>query len=130
MIEKKHKFLRIYLIITLAFGVIGISDSLLSLMKTSSTSYTLIVGFLAILFFFFNIFALVHIMQEKLEKITWVLPLYHLLTAVLITTLGVFLSLKGLLTANVIFSLGIIGILTSGFEVLFSLYLLKRFELF
>ena len=129
MIEKKLKFLRIYLIIALAFGVIGISDSLLSLLKFSSTIYTIIVGLLAFLFFFFNIFAWVHITQAKLEKITWVLPIYHLLTAVLFTIFGIIFSLAGLLTTGIIVLLGIIGILTSIFEVLFSFYLLKRFEL-
>ena len=72
MVEKKLKFLRIYLILTLVFGVIGLSDSILSLLKISSLTYSIILGTLAFVFFFFNIFALVHIMQEKLEKITWV----------------------------------------------------------
>ena len=130
MVEKKLGFFKIYLIIALAFGVIGLSDSLLSLFQISSTIYEIVVGILAFLFFFFNIFALVHIMQDKLEKITWILPLYHLLSAILFTFVGIILSLKGLLTNGVLLSFGIIGILTSVFEVLFSLYLLKRFELF
>lgn len=125
----KEHFLRTYLIIVLAFGVIGISDSLLSLFNTSSIIYGVIVGILAFLFFFFNLFALVHLIQEKLEKITWILPVYHLLSAIIFTILGVLLSLKGLLTNNLIFSLGIMGILTSSFEILFSLFLLKRFKL-
>ncbi len=130
MVEKKLRFLRIYLIITLAFGVIGISDSTLSLFDASSIIYSIIIGLLAFLFFFFNIFALVHLMQDKLEKITWILPTYHLLSAVLITIFGVLMALQGLLTNNVIFSLGIFGVLSSTFEIVFSLYLLKRFELF
>ena len=130
MVEKKLRFLRIYLIITLAFGVIGISDSLLSLFNASSIVYGIIIGLLAFLFFFFNIFALVHFMQDKLEKITWVLPIYHLLTAIFLTIIGVSLALAGLLNSGVVFFFGILSSLTSIFEILFSLHLLKRFKLF
>ena len=128
MVEKKLKFLRIYLILTLVFGVIGLSDSILSLLKISSLTYSIILGTLAFVFFFFNIFALVHIMQEKLEKITWVLPTYHILTTILFTILGIILSLAGLLNQIAIFLLIIIGLLSSIFEIGFSVYLLKRFK--
>ena len=130
MVEKKLKFLRIYLILTLVFGVIGLSDSILSLLKISSLTYSIILGTLSFVFFFFNIFALVHIMQEKLEKITWVLPTYHILTTILFTILGIILSLAGLLNQIAIFLLIIIGLLSSIFEIGFSVYLLKRFKFF
>ena len=128
MVEKKFKFLRIYLIVTLAFGVIGLSDSILSLFDISSVVYGILIGLLAFLFFFFNIFALVHLMQDKLEKITWILPIYHLLTAVVLTIIGSMLVLVGLLNSGVILFFGILSSITSIFEISFSFYLLKRFK--
>jgi len=128
--KSKEKFLRIYLIIAFGFGFIGLADSLLSLFGFSSIIYGLMVGILAFLFFFFNIFAWVHFMHEKLEKITWVLPIYHIGSYVLFFILGIVLAVIGLLNGGVLTFLSVLGMLTSGFEILFSLYLLKRFEFF
>lgn len=128
--KKKDKFLFIYLIVVLGFGGMGLIDSSLRLLGFSLEAYAPIILALSGLFFFFNIFGLVHFMQEKLEKITWVLPIYHILSFVLFFLLGVVLGVMGLMKEGVVVILGWLGILTSVFEIGFGLYLLKRFKFF
>ena len=125
-----EKFLGIYLMIVFGFGLLGLADSLLSLFGFSSAVYGVIVLILGVLFFFFNIFSLVQFMQERMEKITWVLPVYHMISYVLFFGLGVVLAVMGALVNWVFILLAVVGMLTSGFEILFSLYLLRRFEFF
>jgi hypothetical protein len=125
-----EKFLGVYLIIAFAFGIIGLADGLLSLIGFSSIVYASIIIPLAILFFFFNIFTLVHFIQGKLAKITWVLPIYHLATYVLFFIIGLTLSIQGSLFDWVVILLGITAILTSIFEIAFSFYLFRRFKFF
>ncbi|MFH1682732.1 MAG: hypothetical protein ABIA37_02960 [Candidatus Woesearchaeota archaeon] len=127
---RKKRFLGIYLWIALVFGIIGLLDGLTSLFGFNLVLYEAIISILALLFFFFNIFAWAHFIQDRLEKITWVLPIYHLVGYVTFFIIGLVLSWKGMLSGGVTSSLSIISMLTSSFEILFSLYLLKKFELF
>lgn len=126
----KKRFLGTYLLIALVFGVIGLLNSLSSLFGFSTLIYEAAVSVLALVFFFFNIFAWAHFIQDRLERITWVLPIYHLAGYVAFFIIGLVLSWKGMLATWTVFSLNLAGMLTSTFEILFSFYLLKRFELF
>jgi len=124
----KEKFLGIYLWIALLFGIIGIVDGILNFTELSLRIYSLVMGLLVFVFFFFNLFSWVHFMHDKLEKITWVLPTYHLVSYILFFVLGIFMGLKGLLTENSLNYFVVISIVTSVLEISWCVYLLKRFK--
>lgn len=115
--------------LALVFGVIGLADGLVSLLNLSLMEYYgWVISVIAFLFFFFNIFALVYFKQERLEKITWVLPIYHIASYILFFGLGIFLGLAGLFLGGVVGILGVIGVVTSVLEIIFCVYLLRRFR--
>ena len=124
------RFLGIYLLAVIIFGILGLIDSLLSIFRfTSSFFYTFIFLIVNTFFFFFNLFMLLHFIRNKIEKITCVLPIYHLSIYLLFFIVGVSLGMAGLFAAWIT-PLAIIGILTSLFELTFGFYLLRRFEFF
>ncbi len=130
MEKKGRQFLGIYLLLAFVFGVLGLVDSSFSLFNFGSSNiYEFIVLFLGFAFLFFNIFAIIHFINNKLEKITLALPIYHILSYGILLFFGFVIGLYGL-SNGMLFSLSLVGMLTSGFEIVFSIYLLKRFEFF
>ena len=127
--ENKKRFLQVYLIIALLFGVLGVIDALLNFFGSYPPTYGLIIAGFAFVFFIYNLFALVHFMQDKLEKITLVLPIYHLVSYFVFFMLGLVLVIMGVLGGLVLWGLNIIGLLASLFEIVFAGYLLRRFKL-
>ena len=128
--KPRRWFLRIYLILALIFGLLGLSDSILSLLEVSSAIYSLIMVLVPFLFFFFNIIAIPTFHHHRAEKIAFVLPIYHIVTYILF--IGLAFVLFSMDNIHKLVETGIItiGLLTSAFEIGFSIYLLKRFGLF
>lgn len=125
-----NRFLGIYLLTAIIFGMLGLTDSLLSIFRfTSSFFYDFIFLIVNTFFFFFNLFILIHFIRYKIEKITWILPIYHLSLYLLFFVVGIYMGMAGLF-ADWIIPLAIIGIVTSLFELAFGFYLLRRFEFF
>lgn len=125
--EKKRGFLRVYLIIALIMGILGLFDSIFALTKVSITYYPEIVALLVFVFFWFNLTALIFFIYQRLEKITYVLPIYHIAIYILFTALGILLYAKGLVDAVDLSLMSSAGILAALFEIGFSVYLLMRF---
>jgi len=123
---KKRGFLKVYLFIALAFGILGLIDSILATIKISSDIYSTILVPLTFLFFLFNIVVIPVFHQHRIERIAYVLPIYHLASYILFFGLGLWLGIAELLTSFWIILI-IIGSLTSLFEIGFSSYLLKKF---
>ena len=129
LMENKKRFLQVYLIIALLFGILGVIDASLNFFGSYSPMYGLIIAGFAFVFFIYNLFVLVHFMQDKLEKITLVLPIYYLVSYFVFFMLGLILVITGVLGGMVLWGLNIIGLLASLFEIVFAGYLLRRFKL-
>jgi len=115
------KLLEIYLYTALLFGIIGLIDSIIAPLFQLPIIYFNILSTLLFIFFIFNIIALVLFFNKKLAKKFLILPTYHLLMFILS------LTLSWLVGSNILFSLSIIiGIFTSLFETVFSIYLLTN----
>ena len=124
----REKFVATYLVLALVFGILGLVDGVVNLVGVEVAIYSIVIGILSGLFFFFNLFAWVHLKHEKAEGITLVLPIYHVISYLLFFGLGIALGLMGLFFAGVFTFFVIVGVITSVFELGFSFYLLRRFE--
>jgi hypothetical protein len=123
--EKKKSFLQIYLWITLFFGFLGLLDNTLNFFNLNHIFSTFVV-IVAFSFFIFNIVALIIFFRSPLKKIYFVLPIYHLLTYIFFVGLGIYLLVSNLTLGWITLTLIITGIITSIFEIVFSIYLLKK----
>lgn len=123
--ERLQKFLRTYLIIAIFYALLGVLDSILQLTKYVTPFYTGLLSFMTFLFFLFNIIALVVLYKSIQERITLVLPVYHL-------ALFLFFFLFGIVTAslaikeNLFFGIALFGLISSLAELGFSYYLMKK----
>ena len=122
-----HGFLRKYLYIVIIIALIGISDAMLTFLKVSFPLYARIIPLVLFLFFFFNIFAIAIFRRHHFERIVYVLPIYHIITYILFLSLGLYLTIRGIVPTWL--SLALIGmqVVSSFFELSFSIYVLKRF---
>ena len=123
----KTKFLRFYLVAALLFGSLGLFDSLFTLTATPPLPYVNILSILLAVFFLLNIAAFFTFWHQRLEKITLVLPAYHILSFLLFALLSIFL-IRDSLPEAVWINFPIAGILLSLFEMIFSVSLLRRFR--
>ncbi len=125
--ERLQKFLRTYLIIAILYALLGVLDSILQLIKYVTPMYTGLLSFMTFLFFLFNIVALVVLYKSNQERITLVLPVYHL-------ALFLFFFLFGIVTAslaikeNLFFGIAIFGLISSLAELGFGYYVLRKFR--
>lgn len=124
--KRKRNFLLVYLSLALLLGFVGIVSDLIGLLGKVSNIHFYIMGNLVLLFFLFNVVAIPVFHHLKLERIVYVLPIYYLVSYVLFFILGLVLTI----TEAMIGIFTIISILTSVFEIGFSIYLIKKLEVF
>ena len=119
-------FLHIYLYAVLTIALLGLTDATLHFLKMTPFLYARIVPLLLFLFFFFNIFTLAIFRRHNLQRIVYVLPLYHIISYILFLSLGLYLTITGY--NPVWLSFALIGIQTASslFELGFSMYLLIK----
>lgn len=137
--EQESKFFKIYFILVIIYAIIGLLDSLVfSGMKETigqiSILWQVIVMIVVFAIFVLSIIALVIFIKNKFAKITLVIPIYYLVTTVLIFLYGmiwgVVLAVQGDLINEQPISpvLLVIGIISSLFELIFSVYILSKFR--
>ncbi len=127
-----NHFLRVYLYVALIFGLLGIADNLMAwLTVTAPSLYIYAIVILSLLFFIFNIITIPIFLHQRVPKIALVLPIYHVVTFLLFSSVSIILIILHLvgnqLWTSVILSIGLIA---SIFEAVFSIYLLQKFGFF
>ncbi|GEM_PF-6562063 len=119
-------FLKTYLIISLFFGTIDLIDNFLTFLKISYPWYTLLLSIFFFLFFFFNIFFLIIFRQHRVLRIAYLLPIYYLISYAFFFVAALFLSQLEVLPSWLVPATIIFGVVTSIFEMGFSIYLLQK----
>lgn len=122
----KTGFLKAYLIITLLMGFLGLLDNSFVIVNFTPLLYQYIAATILSLFFFFNLSSLFVFRHHGVERIAYVLPVYHLLSYLLFIGIGGIISSRG--TTPELWRMILLGVgfLSSLFEVAFSSYLLYR----
>ena len=139
IMKKESKFFKPYYLLVIVYAIIGLLDSLVfSGMKETfgqvSILWTVLVGIYAFAIFVLSIIALVLFIKNKLAKITIVIPIYHLVSAVLIFFYGIIWGVVSAVQGNPINEqlippgLIVIGVVSSLFELIFSIYVLSKFK--
>ncbi|MBS3072326.1 hypothetical protein J4477_00650 [Candidatus Pacearchaeota archaeon] len=137
--EKSSRFFKTYFILVIFYAIIGILDSLfLSGMKETfgqiSILWMVFVSLFEFAIFILSIIALVVFIKNKLPKVTLIMPIYHLITAVLILIYGfawgILSAVQGNPIAGQLIPPGMIaiGVISSLFELIFSIYILSKFK--
>ncbi|MDP3640031.1 MAG: hypothetical protein Q8R53_02395 [Nanoarchaeota archaeon] len=126
---QKKRFLKFYLFIALLFGCLGVVDGVLPFLLIPPLAYLNTLAVISLLFFLLNIMAFFTFWHQQQRKITYVLPVYHVFSFILFIVLSSLFSYNTL-PANLLAFFPTIGIVLSVFEIFFSGYLLRRFELF
>ena len=122
--KTKRWFLKTYLIAALAYGLLGLIDSGFVIFRFQSTAFTRVLFSISFLFFFLSIAAIAFFGHHRVQRIAYVLPIYHLVSYLFFIVLGFILASMETFQKWVWLSLLIIGILTSLFEIIFSVYLM------
>ena len=121
-------FLHFYLYCTLIISLLGLTDALLTFWKITPLLYVRIVTLVLFLFVFFNILSIALFRRQNLERIVFVLPIYHIASYVLFLSLGLYLAFKTIIPLWLSFVLIGLQVVSSLFESGFSIYLLKKFD--
>lgn|SRR3989338_6026441 len=123
----KLGFLRFYLVSVLIIALLGLTDAALTYFRISSLLYTRLVPLVLFIFFFFNIFCITLFRHQRLEKIVYVLPFYHLASYIIFLSIGLYFTITQIVPPWLSLVLISIQFFSSLFELVFSLYLLMRF---
>ncbi len=126
--KPKMGFLKFYLLIALLIGFLGILDNFFALINFTYPIYQYVVIAVLFLFFFFNLSSLFVFRHHGVERIAYVLPIYHLLSYLLFVGVGGVIAYLGTTPESWKLILLASGFLSSLFEVAFSSYLLYRMD--
>lgn len=137
--EKDNIFFKTYFVLVIVYAIIGLLDSFVfSGMKETfgqiSIIWIIIVSLFELAIFILGIVALVIFIKNKFSKITLVIPIYHLIAAVLIFIYGIAWGVLSAVEGNPIPEQLIppgmiaIGTISSLFELIFSIYILSKFK--
>ncbi len=121
-------FLRIYLVVALIYGFLGLSDNLSTIFNVGNNIYTQFLILVSFCFFFFNLIALAFFHYHRVEKLAYILPIYHLATYLLFLILGFILISIDQVPLWSWTALVVLGNITSLFEIFFSIFLLRRID--
>lgn len=139
MKEQKSKFFKHYFIVMIIWAILGLIDSFF-ISGTKETfgqiniTYTLFIGLLDFAIVILSLIAIIIFIQNKFSKISLVLPIYDIVGTILYVLYGVILgllsSIQGRPLADQFISpeLITISIISSLFELVFSIYILNRFK--
>lgn len=123
----KRGFLRIYLYLALAFGILGLLDNLLGLFRVDNLlTHGVIV--LIILFYVFNIQAISFFHHHRVDDLAHALPYFYLITQSIIFIISLILILTETTSSWIWNSLLVFGIFFSLAVIIVALYLLRKFE--
>ncbi len=128
--KKRRSFLKFYLIITILIASLIFIDSMFNILNIQKDNFSSLIFLFSYLFFFFNILSLFIFILKNLERITYFLPIYQMIIFIFFSISGGYLIIKGLLSPNVVYTLALMSLITSAFEIVFSIYLIKRFSLY
>lgn len=136
---KSTKFFKTYFILVIAGAIIGLLDSLLftgakATIDQVPIAWLAFSGIFAFGIFILSIIALYISIKNKLAKITLVIPIFYLAITVIVFVYGMVSGVTSAVQGSVPTeqlippALLTIGILSSSFELLFSVYVLSKFK--
>ena len=128
IIMKKRGFLHFYLILVLAYGILGLVDNFMITFDVTTNIVSVVLKIIFLIFFLFNILVIFTFYYLKEEKIAYILPIYYILSYGLFFGVGFLLTLLNLIMGWIWIILINISVFASLFEIIFSVYLLRRFD--
>ncbi len=139
MKENNSKFFKTYFILMIIWAIIGLIDSLFitggkETYGQINIVYALFIGTLEFAILVLSVISIVIFVKNKFSKISLVLPIYHIVAAILIFVYGVLWGLTSAIQGNQIANqsvtpeLIVIGVILSLFELIFSGYVLNKFK--
>ncbi len=126
--QEKRGFLRTYLFVALAIGILAFTDNILRLFKITPKLYITITSLLFLLFFLFSIIAIPFFVHHHVGGVVYLLPIYYLSVYLFFSLLGLVLSFLPAIANRAELILTIAGFLTAIFQIVFSVYLLEKFK--
>ena len=126
---QKRGFLKLYLITTLVIALLALINDALFLMGVSVTVSTFSFSIFYFLFFFLSIIAIPLFHHFNIERIAYILPVYFIISYLIFSGVGGYLSAKNLTEGNILLILGVVSIISSLFEGFFSVYLIKKLDI-
>ncbi len=127
--KDKRALVRWYVLAALLFGILGFIDTIIAYFSTGAISYFYIASLLFLFFFLANIFFLFYFIHNRLAKIFYVLPAYHIAAYIILSVAGAIVIFKEFSHPSISITFSLIALITSIFEIFFSLYLLKKYLL-
>jgi hypothetical protein len=95
--EKKRGFLKFYLYLALIVSVLGFVDTSLALANYALLYITFIISTLTFMFFWISLLALFLFTYNRLERITYSIPIFYMTVYVVMTIVSAVLYFKGML---------------------------------
>ncbi len=127
--EKEKRLLKIYFIVAILYGVLGLADNLLLLTNKASRGWADVAFYVSVMFIAFSLMVLAKFWKVK-EKILLVLPAYHVVLFAILLAINFAQGQKLIvITSGFYWSIVYYSLASSAAEIAWAGYILKRFRL-
>ena len=127
--EKEKRLLKIYFIIAILYGVLGLSDNLLLLANKAYQGWADFAFYASVMFIAFSLMVLARLWKTK-ERILLILPAYHVILFAILLAIN-FANGQQLITITPGFYWSVVyySLASSAAEISWAGYILKKFKL-
>ena len=127
--EKEKRLLKIYFIVAIFYGLLGLADNLLLLTSKASQIWADFAFYASVMFIAFSLMILARLWKVK-DKILLVFPSYHIILFSILLAIN-FANGQKLLTITPGFYWSVVfySLASSAAEIAWAGYILKRFKL-
>ena len=127
--EKEKRLLKIYFIIAILYGVLGLADNLLLLANKASQGWADFAFYANVMFIAFSLMVLARLWKTK-ERILLILPAYHVILFAILLAIN-FANGQQLITITPGFYWSVVwySLISSTAEIAWAGYILRRFKL-
>lgn len=127
--DKEKRLLKIYFIIAILYGSLGLADNLLLLTNKASQGWADFAFYASVMFIAFSLMVLAKLWKIK-EKILLVLPAYHIVLFSILLAINFAQGQKLIvITPNFYWSVVYYSLASSAAEIAWAGYILKKFKL-
>lgn len=126
---KGNRLLKIYFIVAILYGVLGLADNLFLLTNNASQGWADFAFYASVMFIAFSLMVLAKFWKTK-EKILLVLPAYHIILFAILLTINFAQGQKLIvITSSFYWSVVCYSLASSAAEIAWAGYILKKFKL-
>ncbi len=121
-------YLQMYILLMIGFVLLSLSNDILLLLGKRVSLLASVAAGALLFFFFYHLVTFIFYVKWQAPRVLFVLPVYGVISSLLFFILGITLGILNMMTAQMVFIITIISIVSALFQLGFTIFLISSFD--